>query len=246
MKNFVLLGLVSLLLFSVAAGLSVWLQQSKPKEVAEEKAAEKGAKKGLKDDTEKPAEKDKPKAKPDPVSPKGDGPLSIAAEVKDERAALKRREIRFEKEKAQQALVLEDLRVFREEVERLNKRLSDEEKKAVARATPTDPLPPAVPTAPVSPPPFAAARPTTPPKVDPNEQKNTERLAVMYEAMPPETAAKLFQEMADGGKMENAVKVLVQMRERQAGKVIAEIPDRTLAAQLVDRILEFKRPTAGK
>ena len=245
MKNFVLLGLVSLLLFSVAAGLSVWLQQSKSKEVAEEKAAEQGTKKGLKEDTEKP-NAEKTKTKPEPVPPKGDGPLSIAAEVKDERAALKRREIRFEKEKAQQVLVLEDLRVFREEVERLNKRLSDEEKRAVALAAVTDPVAPAVPTAPVPPPPFAAARPTTPPKVDPNEQKNTERLAVMYESMPPETAAKLFQEMADSGKMDNAVKVLVQMRERQAGKVIAEIPDRTLAAQLVDRILEFKRPTAGK
>lgn len=244
MKNFVLLGLVSLLLFAVAAGLSVWLQQSKTKEVAEDKSADKAVKKGLKEDSEKPA--DKPKSQPTPVPPKDDT-LGVAAELKDERAALKRREIRFEKEKAQQALVIEDLRGFREEVERLGKKVADEEKLAVARATPSDPPPAATPlTPPTSPPTFAQGRPMTPPKADPNEQKNTERLAVMYEAMPPETAAKLFQEMADGGKMENAVKILLNMRERQAGKVIAEVPDRTLAAQLVDRMLEYKRAPADK
>lgn len=244
MKNLLILGLVSLLLFSVAAGLSVWLQQTKT-QATDDKEKDKPEKKGLKDDKDKPAKeekKDKGKEAKDKTEPKEDGPLTDAAEDQARRAELKRREARLEKQKAQQALVLEDMSALRQEVDRAAKQ-RDAEVKANAReelnATP-DPQPkkPAVlPTG-------FADRPTSPPQPDPNEKKNLDRLAVMIEAMPPETAAKLIQEMADGGKMDTAVKVLAQMRERAAGKVLAEIQDRTLAAQLVNRMLELKKPAA--
>ena len=238
MKNYLILGLASLLLFSVAAGLSVWLQQSKA-QVAEdkEKDKDKDAKKGLKDDKEKPAKAEAPKDKSaDPVKATPTDPLGVAADQKLEGQALKNREARLEKRQAQVELILQDIRTQRDEVDKTGKQLANEMKLLVARAAEVD----------VQPDPTTAKKPIfaepRPPQADPGEKKNIERLAVMYEAMPPETAAKIFQEMADRGNMDTAVRVLVQMRERQAGKVIAEIPDAALAAQLMEKIRQMKRP----
>ena len=41
--------------------------------------------------------------------------------------------------------------------------------------------------------------------------------------------------MADTGKIETAVKILVAMKERQAAKVLAQFPDRTTVVQLLQR-----------
>jgi len=241
MKNYLILGLASLLLFSVAAGLSVWLQQSKA-QVAEdkEKDKEKDAKKGLKDDKEKPAKSDTPKDKPaaDPLKPSPTDPLAVAADQKLESQAMKNREARLEKQKAQVELILQDIRTQRDEVDKMGKQVAAEVKLALARAPEVDPLPDPTPKKG----PIFADRPLP---ADPGEKKNIERLAVMYEAMPPETAAKIFQEMADRGNMDTAVRVLVQMRERQAGKVIAEMADAALAAQLLEKIAKLKRPAVA-
>jgi flagellar motility protein MotE (MotC chaperone) len=241
MKNYLILGLASLLLFSVAAGLSMWLQQSKT-QTAEDKAKdqEKETKKGLKDDKDKGAKDDKSKEKGDPVKPKDEGvtgPLTIAAEQKEQQEALKRREQRLEKRQAQVELILQDIRTQRDEVDNVAKKVAGEMKLLAARAA--DPETAAQPDPAPKKPIFAEPRP---PQADPSEKKNLERLAVMYEAMPPETAAKILQEMADRGNMDSAVKVLGQMRERQAGKVIAEMPDTTLAAQLLEKLRQLKRP----
>ncbi len=240
MKNYLILGLASLLLFSVAAGLSVWLQQSKA-QVAEdkEKDKDKDAKKGLKDDKEKPAKAETPKDKSaDPIKASPTDPLGVAADQKLEGQALKNREARLEKRQAQVELILQDIRTQRDEVDKTGKQVANEMKLLVARAADVD--------AQAQPDPTTAKKPIfaepRPPQADPGEKKNIERLAVMYEAMPPETAAKIFQEMADRGNMDTAVRVLVQMRERQAGKVIAEIPDAALAAQLMEKIRQLKRP----
>ncbi len=234
MKNYLILGVASLALFAAAGTLSVWLQQSKTQAVAEDADKEKDSeKKGLKDDKEKP--------KADPAPPKGDGPVAAGAEQKEQLAAMRRREERMAKEKAQQALILEDIRVQREEVDRLAKQVAIEATAALARAAElaAQPLPALNPVVPA----VFADRPTPP---NPNEAANIKRLALMYEAMAPNTAAKIFQEMADRGTMDTAVQILGQMRERQAGKVIAEIADTTLAAQILEKLRQLKRPgTAG-
>ena len=58
-----------------------------------------------------------------------------------------------------------------------------------------------------------------------SEDKNLLKMAAVYDAMPPENPAKIMQQLADTGKMETAVKLLSQMKETKAAKVLAEMSD---------------------
>jgi flagellar motility protein MotE (MotC chaperone) len=77
------------------------------------------------------------------------------------------------------------------------------------------------------------------------EQDNLKKMSSMYNSMAPESAAKILQNMADTGKMETAVKVLGLMQERQAAKVLAELTDAGLAAQLVEKLKGLRRVPAN-
>jgi flagellar motility protein MotE (MotC chaperone) len=76
------------------------------------------------------------------------------------------------------------------------------------------------------------------------EKDNIKKMGGVYDNMAPENAAKIIQQMADSGTMDTAVKLLAVMKERQAAKVLAEMPDPSLAAQLSERLKDLKRPTA--
>lgn len=73
------------------------------------------------------------------------------------------------------------------------------------------------------------------------EQDNLKKMSGMYNSMAPEIAAKILQNLADTGKMDTAVKVLGQMQERQAAKVLAELTDAGLAAQLIEKLKSLRR-----
>jgi flagellar motility protein MotE (MotC chaperone) len=74
-----------------------------------------------------------------------------------------------------------------------------------------------------------------------DEQDNLKKMSGMYNSMSPESAAKILQNLADTGKMDTAVKVLGLMQERQAAKVLAELTDAGLAAQLVEKLKGLRR-----
>ena len=76
------------------------------------------------------------------------------------------------------------------------------------------------------------------------EQDNLKKMSGMYNSMSPDVAAKILQNLADTGKMDTAVKVLSQMQERQAAKVLAELTDAGLAAQLVEKLKSVRRVPA--
>jgi flagellar motility protein MotE (MotC chaperone) len=73
-----------------------------------------------------------------------------------------------------------------------------------------------------------------------HEKDNIKKMAGMYDNMSAESAAKIIQHMADGGTMDTAVKLLSVMKERQAAKVLAEMSDPSLAAQLSERLKDLK------
>ncbi len=77
------------------------------------------------------------------------------------------------------------------------------------------------------------------------EQDNLKKMSGMYNSMSPEVAARILQNLADTGKMDTAVKVLGQMQERQAAKVLAELSDAGLAAQLVEKLKSLRRVPAN-
>ena len=73
---------------------------------------------------------------------------------------------------------------------------------------------------------------------DAKEQKQTARLkkiAKMYEAMPPEEAASRIEQLPQG----TAIKVLLLIKSRAAGNILAEVSPRK-AAKLTERYLSGK------
>ncbi len=80
---------------------------------------------------------------------------------------------------------------------------------------------------------------------DANEQANIKRLTALYESMSPEGAARYFEQLSNSGKLDTAVKILAQMRERQAAKVLDALTDASLAAQFTERLRLLERPGLG-
>jgi flagellar motility protein MotE (MotC chaperone) len=83
-------------------------------------------------------------------------------------------------------------------------------------------------------------------EVDDAERARVKQMASFYDAMDTEKAAPTFQEMVDGGKLDMAVKILSNMKDRQAAKLLAQLPNQTLAVQLLDRLKGLKVPAAPK
>jgi flagellar motility protein MotE (MotC chaperone) len=77
------------------------------------------------------------------------------------------------------------------------------------------------------------------------EQDNLKKMSGMYNSMAPDSAARILQNLADTGKMDTAVRVLGLMQDRQAAKVLAEITDAGLAAQLIDKLKGLRRAPAN-
>jgi flagellar motility protein MotE (MotC chaperone) len=82
-------------------------------------------------------------------------------------------------------------------------------------------------------------------KLEKEEHENLKKMSGMYNSMTPESAAKILQNLADTGKMDTAVKILGTMQERQAAKVLTELTDQTLAAQLVEKLRGLRRTPAN-
>jgi len=227
MKSLVQIAFVALLLFSVSAALSLWLNQSK--QAAADPASEKTEKKnreGEKKNDKEPGEsKSTPKSEGVPASP-----VDMAAA-----AALRENESRLRRRAEQMEVVLRDLQSERERVESLLKQVNTELKLSTARNSEVESK--------------SADLEKKKVELDAAEKKNIERIAGMYDAMAPESAAPILRQMADNGRLDTAVKVLYQMKERQAARVLAELGDPALAAQLIERLRALKSqvvPAAGK
>ncbi|MBW3543287.1 MAG: hypothetical protein KY476_23780 [Planctomycetes bacterium] len=83
------------------------------------------------------------------------------------------------------------------------------------------------------------------------ETANFKKLGAIFDSVEAESAAVIFQELAQGENYDTVVGVLYRMKERQAGKVLAEIEttSKDLAAELMTRLQnrrtrEAQPPTA--
>lgn len=220
MKNFLILGLLALLLFSVSAALSLWLNQSNAP--TEDKSGEKDKDKAA---GKKPADKDKEPAdpRPSPKSEPGTGPDSVAI-VRDQQDKLKLRS-------AQMELVLRDLQDARASTDALLRQVTAELKTATAKTGELE----------------AMAKQLEAKKIDYTtaERQNIIKMASWYDAMAPESSAPILKQMADSGNMDMAVKILAQMKERQVAAIFAALNDPPLAAQLLERMRLYKTPAAA-
>lgn len=222
MKNFIILGLLALLLFSVSAALSLWLNQSGTS--TDDKSGEKDKDKGKKPgDKEKDKDKEAPEPRTSPKTDLGTGPDS-AAILRDQQDKIKLRS-------AQMELVLRDLQDARASTETLLRQVTAELKTATAKTGDLEVL----------------AKQLEAKKLDYNaaERQNIIKMAAWYDAMAPESSAPILKQMADNGNMDTAVKILAQMKERQVAAIFAALNDPSLSAQLLTRMQAYKAPTAA-
>lgn len=225
MKNFLVLGLLALTLFSVSAALSVWLNQSKqPAETEKDKDKAKDEKVAAK--TPKggdPKEEPKPPGKIE-LPAKGTEPgLKDAQKLQDQAA---RRAEQIE-------LVMRDLQTQREANEALVRRVSEELKRA------TDEVTKAAAT-------VAAAEAAKPKQSEPEllDPKYLAKMATLLDAMEPAPASALVKEMVERGRLEVAARILLQMKGGKASALLAEFKDPTLGEQILDKMTKLK-PAKG-
>ncbi len=80
------------------------------------------------------------------------------------------------------------------------------------------------------------------------EAKNLKQMANIYDKMDPEAAAQNILQMADKGKLDTAVAILANMRDRNAANILGEISKQNsdVAVQLFDRMRYLKAAGSEK
>ena len=247
MKNIMILGLVALLLFSVSASLSLWLNMPKTagteEAQAEKPAAKKKAKEKADDDAKDAADK------PAVIKPKGhaevDATAQMAEQLRNKEAGLKQREEQIAQRKVHLETVLDDIRRDRAALDALQKQLIAESKSLGERIADFDTRAADIDKRKRDVEEKAASLKKNQLEYDDSESKRMKGPAKISDAMPPEQTAKIIQQMADSGKLDTAVKLLAAMKEAQAAKVLSDMNDPALAAQLLERLQSIKRTTAA-
>jgi flagellar motility protein MotE (MotC chaperone) len=72
------------------------------------------------------------------------------------------------------------------------------------------------------------------------EKANLKRVATIYETMDPIKSGQSMTEMCGANQEDDAARILYMMSERSAGKVLAELGDKGLAAKLVMKIKKIR------
>ncbi|MEO2088055.1 MAG: hypothetical protein ABGY75_00960 [Gemmataceae bacterium] len=236
MKNILIVGGVSLVLFSVSFALSVWLNASKGTTAPTAKEEKDGKKKGDDHPTGKSADKDRgEEAKKQEKEPDAKGHDTKSAEPKLTTGP-KDKDDTTELRRMQMEVVLHDLRLQREEYEKRTKSLAAEVKAIQAEEDAND----------------ARARELSQVEqkqkqkedelkkrmldVDKNELARIEQIALMMDKMDAAKAAEIVQYYADGGNIDTVAKILSKMKAAKAAEVFAALSDPSLGPQLIDRM----------
>jgi flagellar motility protein MotE (MotC chaperone) len=234
-------------LFSLAAGVSWYLQDQgqAPSKEHEDKAAKVSEHPRGKSTAHEAAPRALPRT---PVSPEAERITAFAATLEKQQEALRGREqhltvrekqmdlIHDEIKKDQKKLdavrkeIESELNLVQEKLDLLEKRTSEgikDRQKAEAQ--------------------LEEIRQATL-EVGGLESKNLKQVAGIYDKMDPEAAAQSIQQMAEKGKIDTAVTILANMRDRQAANVLGELSkqDAGIAVDLFDRMRFLKTPANNK
>lgn len=234
MKNLLFLGVVALLLFSLSAALSLWLNQARQDvttQAEKDKESKELSKEPPKDSKlaqPKPGAAGDLQKEPEKLSiPKLPAPQpgTVDAGVLDQQAKLERKAVQI-------SLVLADVQAQREATDALLKQVTAELKNAAKAPEPE---------------PNAARLQKEREEALKNERTNLIKLAAVYDAMTPEGAAPILKQMAESGtgKLEQAAQILVLMKERNSARLLEALGDVTLAAQLMDKVRQLKAQNAA-
>lgn len=233
MKNMILLGVVAIVLFSISAGISLFLNTSKTP-VEETKTADTGKKSKVGD-----LEGEKPLVRPS-VNSGAEDTSKLANQLRDQLSSVKDREAKLDSRQKQVEIILQDIRAEREALDRLRQQVGNELKLVAEKSSELDKKYTDIENEKKNLVKGNADLSKTRIEIDKDERMNLTKMAGLYDTMAPENAAKILQQMADGGKMDTAVKVLAQMKPAKASRVLSEMPDAALAAQLLEKMKGLK------
>jgi hypothetical protein len=74
-----------------------------------------------------------------------------------------------------------------------------------------------------------------------DQEKNEKQAAGLIQSMNPDTAANVIRELANDGKMDYALALLEKMEQRNGAKILEAINDKTLIAEITDKLRARKR-----
>ena len=233
MKNILVIALVSIVLFGVAAGLSVWLQVNGAKPADTAHGDDKKKKPA---DTAHGDKKDADKGHDDP--PKGE------AKPTDAKAASKDAD-RVEYRRLQMEVAAADMSGQMKDYDALLKRLAVEMKVLAAEQTQIDAKLSEVKQAEDRTAKSAEDIKKGQSQAEDAEKANLTRIAGLFDQMPPDDAAGLIQAWADGGKTDTAVRVIALMKPTKATKMLSAVTDRTAKEAIFDRMKTLKLTLPG-
>lgn len=233
MKSILTLGVIAVVLFTAAAGLSTYLtmQKQTPTEEPKDTAAKRKPKDREPDDTA--AIRTSPQVGSENAE-------RLGKELNDRLSRVKDRETRLDSRERQFETVLVDFRAEREAVERTRKLLADELKLLAAKSADLEKQALALEDLRKQISKGNTELVKSRVEVQKDESTNLVKVAALYDAMPPENAAKLLTQMADTGKLDTAVKIVANMKPSKASKALSEMTDPSLANQIIDKWKSLK------
>lgn len=79
-------------------------------------------------------------------------------------------------------------------------------------------------------------------EMDDQERENIKRLATWVRAMDPTNAGEVLREMANDGRMATAVKILSNLEEREAAKILDSLSDSALIDSFIREYQKLRSP----
>lgn len=233
MKNILVVALASIVLFGVAAGLTVWLQMNgtktadsghgddKKKKSTDDHGEKKDGDKGHADDSHKP--ETKPTAAKD---------ASREADLAEYR-------------RLQVTVAAADLSGQMQDYDKLLKRVSVEMKVLAAEQQQIDEKLAEVKQVEASTAKSAADIKKKQADAEAAEEDNLLRIAGLFDLMQPEEAAAQVQAWADSGQTDTAVKVLLKMKQAKATKVMSAVADKSAKEAIYARMKSIPAKSSG-
>lgn len=220
MKNLLVIALVSIVLFGVAAGLTVWLQtnQAKPTDAAHDDKKKKPADDhGESKSTEKGHDSHGETKPPDPKAAGKDADRVEYRRLQLEVAAADMSGQMQDYDKVVKRAAAE-MKVLLAEQDKIDAKLTEVKQTEDRTAK------------------IAADMQKGQGQSEDTAKANLARIAGLLEQMPPEEAAKVMQQWTDSGKTDTAVRVIALMKPTKATKVMTAFTDPTASQAIFDRM----------
>jgi hypothetical protein len=247
MRTIIILGVMAVVLFGLAAGASIFLtnyfdhknktdhnEAAEAKDTAKEKDLPPIARSG----------DSGPRSHPSSSNPETEQLVQELAKLRERQDAVGQRERQlFQRQQALQ-LIMDDIKSERAEIDKVRKELSEQTKGAgdemasvERRAAELD----------------EKKRETDQLlkdakrgiyEADTQRSKNAKQVGGVLDTAEPADVAAIFENMVESGDLMTAVQILANMKDRRAAQVLSAFRDKAMAAQIAERMVGLKQTPA--